>query len=121
MASLQQINKQAIGFVERKSRKKFEMKPTIRYGRDCKNLLRDKGAGTAITRASVIINRKLSKPKYCKLLKPVIVHELRENLGFQHYENKQTAHRAARKLELQVMGKDKKELEKLAREAGYYG
>ena len=121
MASLQELNRQAIGFVERKSRKKFEMKPDIKYGRNCTNSLRDKGAGTAITRANVVIDRKLSKPKYRKLLKPVIVHELRENLGFQHYENFQTAHRAARKLELQVMGKDKKELERLARETGYYG
>ena len=120
MAGLQKINKQAIGFVEKETGKKFEMKPAIKYGRNCTNSLRDKGAGTAITKASVVIDRKLSKPKYRKLLKPVIVHELRENLGFQHYENKQTAHRAARKLELQVMGKDKKELEKLAREAGYY-
>ena len=121
MATLEEINRQSIGFVERKSRKKFEKKPDIRYGRDCKNLLRDKGPGTAITRASIVIDKKLSKPKYRKLLKPVIVHELRENLGFQHYENKHDAHRAARKLELQVMGKEKKELEKLAREAGYYG
>ena len=119
MATLQQLNKQAIGFVERKSRKKFELKPTIRYGRNCTNHTKEKNG--KISSATIVIDRKLSKPQYRRLLKPVIIHEARENLGFQHYENFQTAHRAARKLELQVMGKDKREIEKLAREAGYYG
>ena len=124
MATLQELNRQAIGFVEKETGKKFELKPDIRYGRNCTNSTRDKGPGTRLTKASVIIDKKLSKPKYRKLLKPIVIHEVRENLGFQHYENKQVSHREARKLEVKSMGNDKATLRELGRQfrksAGYY-
>ena len=98
MAGLQKINKQAIGYVERKSKMKFYKKPTIRYSKgDCNNTLRTKAGH--ITEARVTIDKDLSKYPFNLIIPPVVIHELRENLGFQHGENKHIAHRNARIME----------------------
>jgi len=109
MAGLQKINSQAIKFVERKSKKEFFRKPTVHYGSgECRNTYAAKHGH--VTQAKVVIDKNFSKEPYRLMIPPILVHELRENLGFQHGEGIQEAHMNARRLEQKVlrnMGKAK--------------
>jgi len=106
MATLRELTTQVIAEVEKKSGKRFEKRPTVRYGRNAKTSTREQGG--KIVSATIMLDRKLSKGKYRQLLKPVLAHEIRENLGFQHYESKAEAHKAAKRAESRAMGKKKK-------------
>ena len=116
--TLQQMCNQIAKQQEQRTGKRFEKYPECRWGRDTHTHTRD--AKGKITKAWIVIDQKLRQPKFAALLVPVLTHEIRENLEFQNYAGQRAAHQAAKKEETRIMGPRKKELARLAREAGYY-